>query len=521
MFQKIEQRISKLQNSRQLHLLCGGKKGLEKESLRVLPDGQLAQTPHPEALGSALTHPYITTDYSEALLELITPPRNDVMETIDFMRAIHQFIYAKVKDEFLWGTSMPCTVNGEESIPIAEYGSSNVGQMKHVYLRGLATRYGRFRQLVSGVHYNYSFPSQNWEQYQCLEENRQPLQKFITDAYFGLARNVLRYQWLITYLFGNSPALCKSFLNGRDSAFQSLDPDTYYEPYATSLRISGLGHTNCNSPSLNVSYNNLDAYVCGLTHAIKTPYQPYVDKGVIINGEQWQLNANILQMENEYYSAVRPKQPTRSGERPTMALKKRGVQYVEIRLLDVDTFSPIAVNEMQLRFMEAFTLFCLLQDSPPLTPQEEAELSYNQKQVASNGRMPGLKLRCYGRDIAFWSWAMDIMAQLDAVCEALDQDEPDHPYSKALVHQKQLIRHSTLTPSAQILAEIRVAGESFSSYVLHKSKEHQATLIAEPLPAEKRVLFKKEAKKSIEKQRHLEERKEVSFESFLQSYLYV
>jgi glutamate--cysteine ligase len=196
-------------------------------------------------------------------------------------------------------------------------------------------------QSISGVHYNYSAPVHFWEAYQCIEENRPPLQKFIADAYFALARHVLRYQWLITYLFGNSPALCKSFMNGRESAFQSLDAETYYEPVATSLRMSDIGYTNRDNPNLNVSYNNLDDYICA--HAINTPYQPYVDKGVIINGEYWPLNANILQIENEYYSAVRPKQPTRNGERPTMALKKRGVQYVEIRILDVDTFSPIGL----------------------------------------------------------------------------------------------------------------------------------------------------------------------------------
>ncbi|MEM7534935.1 MAG: glutamate--cysteine ligase [Chloroflexota bacterium] len=527
MYQRFENRIERLQQNGQAYLLSGGKKGVEKESLRVSSQGILSQTKHPFVLGSTLTNPYITTDYSEALLELITPPFEDVMDTMNFMQAIHQFIYANVHDELLWNTSMPCIVDGEKSIRIAEFGSSHIGMMKHIYRRGLAVRYGRIMQAISGVHFNYSVPIEFWPAFQQIDEDTQPLQSFINNAYFGLARNVLRYQWLLTYLFGNSPALCKSFMDGQDTSFQSFDASTYYEPYAASLRVSDIGYTNRDTPGLDISYDNLDTYVRGLIHAIETPYQPFVDKGIMIDGEYWQLNGNILQIENEYYSAVRPKQPIRSGERPSNALSERGVMYVEIRVLDIDTFSPIGVNEMQLRFMEAFALFCLLQESTPIDAKEERDYLYNQQQIANVGRMPGLMLRTQGQEVSLVSWAMDIMTQLEPICEALDQTEGQRgnlhkPYQTALAHQKQLIGQPELTPSARMLDEMKQANETFATYALRKSREHQATLQNEPMTNESiektMLLLEEEAIASIEKQREMEANETLSFEEYLVAY---
>ena len=155
-------RLEQLLDNGHQHLLCGGLKGIEKESLRISKDGFIAQTPHPKALGSALTHPYITTDYSEALIELITPPFADIKDTLDYLRNIHQFVYDHLDNEMLLGASMPCGIDGDESIPIAEYGTSNIGRMKHVYRHGLWHRYGRTMQAIAGIHFNYSVPEALW-----------------------------------------------------------------------------------------------------------------------------------------------------------------------------------------------------------------------------------------------------------------------------------------------------------------------------------------------------------------------
>ena len=162
MYQLLQQRLSLLASSDIEEALATSKIGLEKESLRVLPEGGIAQTPHPVAWGSPLTHPMITTDFSEALAELVTPPCESVTEVIQSLDDIQNFIYRSLDNEILWATSMPCVVAGETSIPLAKYGSSNAAQMKTAYRRGLGLRYGRAMQVIAGVHFNYSFSDEFW-----------------------------------------------------------------------------------------------------------------------------------------------------------------------------------------------------------------------------------------------------------------------------------------------------------------------------------------------------------------------
>ncbi|MGH8553809.1 MAG: glutamate--cysteine ligase, partial [Methylococcales bacterium] len=344
-----------------------GLKGVEKECLRIGPDGKISQSPHPKALGSALTHAHITTDYSEALLEFITPPFPDARDTVSFLRDIHQFVYDNLADELMLVSSMPCAISGDASIPIATYGTSNIGMMKHIYRRGLDYRYGRAMQAIAGVHFNYSVPVDFWPMFQELEKNHAPARDFVAECYFAMIRNLQRRGWIILYLFGASPAICKSFLGDRKTFqhdFEEFDRHTFFKPYATSLRMSDIGYKNSNQARLNISYNNLKDYIESLTRAIETPHPSHQKFGVRVDGEYRQLNANILQIENEYYSSARPKQITQSGEKPTLALKRRGVRYVEVRSLDLDLYSDIGLGEERLLFLEALLLTCLLLDSP-------------------------------------------------------------------------------------------------------------------------------------------------------------
>ena len=156
MYKQLHTTLSAMSKDQQLNLLAGGSIGIEKECLRVDKNGKLSQQPHPASLGSALTNPYITTDFSEALLELITPPEPGVSAALECLQKIHQFVYSQLEDESLWNASMPCVVAGEDGIPIAQYGSSNSGMMKTVYRRGLGHRYGKMMQAIAGVHFNYS-----------------------------------------------------------------------------------------------------------------------------------------------------------------------------------------------------------------------------------------------------------------------------------------------------------------------------------------------------------------------------
>jgi glutamate--cysteine ligase len=380
--------------------------GVEKESLRVTGNGDIAQTPHPQALGSALTHLYITTDFSEALLEFITPPYADLHDALGCMNDIHRFVYANLgDDELLWASSMPCKVVGDESVPIAEYGSSNVGTMKNVYRRGLSHRYGRLMQAISGVHFNYSFPEALWPMYQKLLGNTEPTQQFKSAGYFALIRNFQRQGWLVPYLFGSSPVVCKSFLGEDPTGFRDFDGGSWYMPHATTLRMSDIGYKNKSQAGLCISYDEVDAYIESLTRAIETPSAEYEAIGVVVDGEYRQLNANILQIENEYYSFIRPKRVAHSGEKPTVALARRGVEYVEVRALDVSAFDPGGINEDQMRFLEAFLIFCLLRDSDPISDQDRLDIEHNQQAVAARGREPGLVLRRRGRDVALQDWA--------------------------------------------------------------------------------------------------------------------
>ena len=319
-----ERRLSALVNSGQPEILQGGRKGLEKESLRVTPEGRLAATPHPRALGSALTSEHITTDYSEALIELVTPTFTTTWELLQYLLDLHQFVYRHMGSELLWATSMPGAISRDEDIPIAQYGPSHIGRMKTVYRHGLGLRYGRMMQAISGVHFNYSFPLPFWEAYADVLKSRAADAAFVSARYFDLLRNYRRHGWLVLYLFGTSPLACKSFLKGRDHSLRDFTAGTVYEPYGTSLRMSDIGYRNRNQADLTVSVNSLEEYVRDLTHAISTPHPPYEALGVKVDGEYRQLNANILQIENEYYSFIRPKRVARSGERPTQALKRAG-----------------------------------------------------------------------------------------------------------------------------------------------------------------------------------------------------
>ena len=159
---QFERRLASLINAREPRVLQGGLKGVEKESLRVSPDGYIEQSEHPRELGSTLTHEHITTDYSEALIELVTPPFRESWELLQYLCDLHQFVYRHLGEQLLWATSMPCIIDGDPSIPIARYGRSNIGRMKEAYRRGLGWRYGRMMQAISGVHYNYSFPEHFW-----------------------------------------------------------------------------------------------------------------------------------------------------------------------------------------------------------------------------------------------------------------------------------------------------------------------------------------------------------------------
>jgi glutamate--cysteine ligase len=518
----IQARLDQLRQAGADAMLRTGMKGLEKESLRITQRGTVAQTPHPPALGAALTHPYITTDYSEALIELVTPPFASSADALAFLDELHQFVYAHIGDELLLATSMPGRLEGEESIPIGRYGTSNIGRMKSVYRRGLAYRYGRAMQSIAGIHFNYSIDEMLWPVYrEILRRADTPMPAFIAEQYFGIIRNVHRYGWLILYLFGCSPALCKSFFTGREppgERFTEFDPDTYYRPYATSLRMSDIGYKNDSQSGVAISFDDLPSYVASLTRAIETPYPPYERIGVKADGEYRQLNANLLQIENEYYSPIRPKQIAESGEKPTLALKKRGVRYLELRSVDLNCFHPDGISVEQLHFLENFLVFCLLADSPPLAEEERNETSRNALAVACCGRTPGFTIQRHGVETSLGDEARRILDAMQPIAGVLDSNETERPFRKVLDRQREAVVEPDRTPSARLLKELGENSLSFADYALAISGVHALRFRNRRLDAETAARLEELSAESWDQQRQIEAADTLPFDAFLQRY---
>ena len=519
MSQEFDKRLDALSAGRQ-NPLAGGLKGVEKEALRIDRQGDLSRRQHPLALGSALTNRFITTDYSEALLEFVTPAYSTTWETLQFLCDIHQFTYERLDDELLWVASMPCRLPPDADVPIARYGDSNIGRLKTVYRNGLGLRYGRHMQTIAGVHFNYSLPESFWPGYRAILGDGRSEEAFRSDHYMGLVRNFRRFGWLILYLFGASPAMCRTFTGEATPAMPSLDSHTYYEPFATSLRMSDLGYSNRNQSAINISLNGLDEYIRDLSAAMRTPDPNYERLGVKVGDEYRQLSANRLQIENEYYSPIRPKRVARSGERPTAALRRGGVEYVEIRSLDVNMNDPAGVNQNTMRFIEAFLAYCLIEDSPPLDVAMIEECKTNQTQTARRGRDPEFRLLRGGEPQRLADWAGEILAKVDGIAAILDQDDDTDSYAQAVRAAVALVEDPETTPSARLLAELREQRCSYFEYILGLSNGHKSYFAAvTPLSASRTAEFEQEAARSIERRRRIEAGDTMGFGEFLARYI--
>ena len=502
-------------------LLAGIKRGLEKESLRVTPDGQLSQRPHPSALGSTLTHPNITTDFSEALLEFITPPLSSVTEVIEQLENIHRYTYRNIDDELLWVNSMPCVLGRDEDIPLADYGESNIGRMKKAYREGLGHRYGRLMQTIAGIHYNWSLPDDCWQLLKDEARCNDSLRDYKTTQYFGLIRNFRRSFWLLIYLFGAAPAVCRSFVADRKHELQPFNGDTHslHMPFATSLRMGGLGYQSDAQASLTICYNDLPSYINNLREALTTPYLPYQDIGVRDNsGHYRQLNSHLLQIENEFYSTIRPKRTTVSGETPLQALWQEGIEYVEVRCVDLNPYLPVGIDEQQMYFIEVFLMHCLLSESPLTDDQEYEQVLENQRRIVSNGRDPALKLVRKGTEIAMRDWANPLFDELEKIADLLDLNMPSPVYREALTQLRPRLDNPQLTPAGQLLNEMESSGKTYFQTALSQARKHRDYFLNSPLSPKQTKLFETTAQESLAKQQAIENADNMRFEQYLAEF---
>jgi len=504
---KIQQRLRTLSPA----VLKGIRRGIEKESLRVRPEGMLAMTSHPLALGSALTHPHITTDFSESQLELITGVHTGVESCLEELTRIHQVVYRALGDELMWCASMPCALPADDAIPIGRYGRSNVGRMKTVYRIGLSHRYGRRMQMISGIHYNFSLPDAIWPIPGIGEPN---------EAYFALIRNFRRNAWLLFYLFGASPAVCANFVEGRKHELRELGHGTFHLPYATSLRMGRLGYQSDAQSALAVSYNNLENYGASLFDALTQPYPPYEAIGIRDGDDYRQLATSLLQIENEFYGKIRAKRVIHPGERPLHALRERGVEYVEVRLMDLDPFCAIGIGAATIRLLDVFLLHCLLEDSPADTPQEIAAIGRNQNRVAARGREPGLRLERQGQEVSLIEWGQQLLAGCGPIAAALDAAHGGTAYHNALAAAVAALNDPDSVPSARVLREMQERHDSsYIRFSAAQSLRHAADIKHLPLPAEVEEIFAQLAKDSLEEQRQIEAADTMPFEIYRQQYL--
>ncbi|WP_088285655.1 glutamate--cysteine ligase [Ideonella sp. A 288] len=483
--------------------LRGMRRGIEKESLRAQPSGSLALTPHPAALGSALTHPRITTDYCESQLELITGVHDSVEACETELTQIHQFVYRALGDERLWVGSMPCGLPGDESIPIGRYGSSNLGRAKSIYRMGLGLRYGRRMQTISGIHYNWSLPGLS------------------NDEHFALIRNFRRQAFVLLQLFGASPAVCPSFVEGRDHELQRLSEHSLYLPHATSLRMGRLGYQSDAQAALAVSYNSLESFAGSLHGALTRPHPPYEAVGLRnLGGEYQQLATSLIQIENEFYGTIRPKRVIRPGERPLHALRERGVEYIEVRCMDLDPFVPVGIRAETMRMLDVFLLHCLLSDSPPDTPEEIARMAHNQHRTAARGREPGLRLERGGAEVPLMEWAAEILYECRPIAAALDALDGGTRHTTALANAVAALDAPATLPSARVLdAMQRDFERSYTRFIRAQSDATREHLMALPFPAEVQARFEAMSLASVDEQRRIEAADTQPFELWRRHYL--
>lgn len=508
--------LSWLASSGDHRWLLQGLRGYEKECLRVAADGSLAVTPHPSAWGSALTHPYLTTDYSEALVEFVTPPLAGVGQAIGFLHELHAFAAQTNARELLWPASMPCLIGGDDSVPIAQYGSSNEGRLRTIYRSGLGFRYGRSMQAIAGIHFNFSLSPDLWGPYREFAGGGLDEAAFRSERMMGLVRNYRRIGWLVTYLYGASPAFCRSFSPDGHARLEALDADTWYAPYSTSLRMSDMGYRNSTQARLSISVNSLGAYLAELEAALTTREPHYETIGVIRDGEYRQLNANVLQLENEYYSSIRPKPATKSP-RLIEALSRGGVEYVEVRTLDLNPFAPLGVTDEQSRLLELLLLHCLLSESAPIPGAEQREIDQRELAVAWEGRRPELELQRDGNPVALKQWALEVLDELDRIACALGSDR--EAYVEACANVRASVLDPEKTLSAQVIGALESSQMSFLQWVLERAAKRHEHFLGFEFEPHRRAELEQVARESLAEAEALETADEPPFEEYLAEFL--
>lgn len=310
-----------------------GSFGIEKESQRVHADGSIVTSEHPKAFGNRSFHPYIQTDFAESQLELITPPAKTLEDALRWLSAIHEVALRTLpEEEYIFPFSMPAGLPPEEQIKVAQLDNAeDVAYREH-----LVKSYGKYKQMVSGIHYNFQLDPALVQALFNGQTEQKSAVDFQNDLYLKIAKNFLRYQWILLYLLSATPTVDENYF--RDGT--PLKPNQYVR----SLRSSPFGYVN--DPEIKVSFDSLQAYADSLEH--------------------W-VNSGKLIAEKEFYSNVRLR-----GAKKASDLVKTGIQYLEFRLFDLNPFAPYGITLDDAKFIHYFILLMVWLDQT--ADQEEVEL---------------------------------------------------------------------------------------------------------------------------------------------------
>ena len=400
--------------------MLSGSFGIEWESLRARGDGELALTPHPELFGDKLKNPLVTTDFSESQIEIITPTFNTIDETFDTFSLIADLVNASLPyDEYLWFQSIPCILPYGDQIPIAQY--SGEGKSSQRYREDLAKKYGLKKQMISGIHFNFSFSDEFLKKIYELEESPLTFKEFKNNVYLKIARNYLRYCWLIIYLTGCSIGSHNTF--SRDCIRLMDAEDDYGSFYSTkgpSFRNSSCGYKNLKE--LLPSYESVDAFVNDINSFIE-------------NGD--------LSEAKELYTQIRlkPKNP----QDLLNSLKNDGIEYIEVRTLDVNPFYQCGLIRQDMKFLHLFLIYMFIKDETDYADwQREAKI--NEENTAEKAYVDSMRLLRDGKEVTLKSWASEIINEMYGMCEVMGVDEfnilnlmlnrisnPDLTYGKRLL----------------------------------------------------------------------------------------
>lgn len=381
--------IKKLFNKQEL---LKGNFGIEREGLRVDYEGKLSTNPHPEVFGYKMKNPYITTDFSESQLELITPTFSTTKETYNFLNALYDIVAMEIKDEYIWPQSMPAIIPEDKDIPIAQFCGCEEGQTARKYREELLLKYGGKRQLISGIHYNFSF---NENIIKKLYENSSKCKDYKTfkdDIYLKVTRNYLRYRWLLIYLLGCTGVVHETYQEECVKQLKEISKGSFSNEGALSYRNSECGYKN--KIDLYPNYNSVKDYVDSINK--------FIDEDFIDN-------------HKELYAPIRLK--AKDPKSLLNSLMNDGINYLEYRSIDINPFEKGGIALNDLYFMNIFNLFLLIEDESNYENWQQEALN-NQNIIATHGQND-VELIKDGKSISKVEWGLEILNKIKVINDEL------------------------------------------------------------------------------------------------------